>query len=196
MILEGIITTINPDSSVNIAPMGPIVDPEMKTLLLRPFQTSTTYANLKRLGESVFHVTDDVELLAHAAVGQLNQLPPLVPATAVNGQILAEACRWYALRVRSIDDRQPRTEIIADVVDEGRVRDFFGFNRAKHAVVEAAILATRVEILPIDEILAEFKRLAVPVEKTGGDAELRAFRFLDHYVRTAVRTVGEMDMTS
>ena len=34
-------------------------------------------------------------------------------------------------------------------------REFFGFNRAKHAVLEAAILATRVELLPADEILSE-----------------------------------------
>ena len=101
--------------------------------------------------------------------------------------ILADACRWYAFRVRSIDDRQPRTEIVADVVDHGRQRDFFGFNRAKHAVVEAAILATRVALLPRAEIEAEFDRLAIMVEKTGGPREHQAFAMLRNYVRTAPR---------
>lgn len=183
MILEGIVTTLNADGTANISPMGPRVDERFETLLLRPYQTSTTYANLKRSGEGVFHVVDDVLLLAQAAIDQLDPPPPTVRATAVAGVILTDACRWYAFRVRSIDDRQPRTEIVADVVDHGRQRDFFGFNRAKHAVLEAAILATRIALLPREEIEAELTRLAVLVEKTGGPQEQKAFALLQSYIR-------------
>lgn len=182
MILEGIITTTNEDGSANISPMGPVVDEAMRKFVMRPYQTSTTYRNLKRTGHAVFHVTDDVELLAHAAVGTPDPLPKLQPAQAVPGWIISDACRWYALRVRSLDDSQERTEIICDVVDQGRLRDFFGFNRAKHAVVEAAILATRVRFLDIRFILSEFERLEVLVEKTGGPAERRAFDYLKQVV--------------
>jgi hypothetical protein len=66
MILEGIVTTLGPDGVVNVAPMGPRVDPTMTRLLLRPFRTAHTYQNLKQHGEGVFHVTDDVLLLARA----------------------------------------------------------------------------------------------------------------------------------
>ena len=65
MILEGVVTTINADGSVNISPMGPKVDDAMRQFVLRPYQTSTTYQNLKRTGEGIFHITDDVELIAH-----------------------------------------------------------------------------------------------------------------------------------
>jgi len=182
-ILEGIVTTLNEDGSANISPMGPFVDEGMTRLLLRPYQTSTTYRNLKRSGEGVLHVTDDVELIARTAVGRLESPPKLLPAPHINGKILADACRWYEFRVVRIDDSQPRTEIEAKVVGQGRIRDFFGFNRAMHAVLEAAILATRIEWLPAEEILADFERLAVPVEKTAGDPERRAFAFLEQYVR-------------
>lgn len=182
MILEGIVTTLNDDGSVNISPMGPAVDAAMRRFVLKPYQTSRTYQNLKRTGQAIFHVTDDVELLAQAAVGQPNPLPRMIPATAVEGRILADACRWYAMRVASLDDRQERTEIVVDVVDCGTQREFFGFNRAKHAVVEAAILATRIAFLPADEIRREFDRLRVLVEKTGGPQEHRAFEFLTRYV--------------
>jgi hypothetical protein len=189
-LLEGIVTTLNADGSPNIAPMGPIVDANFERLLLRPFRTSVTYQNLKRSGEGVLHVTDDVELFAHAAVGRLEPLPQLQPATAVKGVILLDACRWYAFRVTSLDDRDERTTIVATVVDQGRLRDFFGFNRAKHAVIEAAILATRIGIVEADKISAEFARLAAPVEKTGGNEERRAFEFLRQYVHDALqRTV-------
>jgi uncharacterized protein len=189
LILEGIITTINADGTVNISPMGPRVDDAMRQLVLKPYQTSTTYRNLKRAGQAVFHVTDDVELIGRAAVGTPDPLPPMEPARAVEGQILSGACRWYALEVRSLDDRSERTEIVCDVVDSGRKRDFFGFNRGKHAVLEAAILATRTEFLPAEEILAQFDRLRVLVEKTGGPAEHRAFQFLHDFVHanTAAR---------
>jgi uncharacterized protein len=181
-LLEGIVTTINSDGTPNIAPMGPIVDADFSTVLLRPFRTSVTYQNLKRIEQGVLHVTDDVELLARAAVGRLERQPDLLPAAAVEGVILADACRWYAFRVESIDDRNERTSIVARVVDRGRLRDFFGFNRGKHAVLEAAILATRIGLLEAEHIRNELKRLAVPVEKTGGRQERRAFAFLEQYV--------------
>ena len=163
MILESIVTTRNADGSPNISPMGPMVDTEMQRIVLRPFQTSTTYGNLKRTGVGVLHVTDDVLLFAQAAVGTPDPLPPLatvgdlidaaargpVSESVRNAPVIADACRWYAFEVRSIDDAAERTTIHAEIVANGQIRDFFGFNRAKHAVIEAAILATRVAILPV-----------------------------------------------
>jgi hypothetical protein len=186
MILEGIVTTVAADAAVNIAPMGPRVEHAMERFLLRPFPTSQTYQNLKAHGEGVLHVTDDVLLLAKAAVGRLDPLPSLLPAAKVRGFVLADACRYYEFRVVSMDESEPRVRIDVETVYTGRLRDFFGFNRAKHAVVEAAILATRVAILPHEEITAEFKRLAVIVEKTGGSHEKEAFAFLERHIE-AVR---------
>jgi hypothetical protein len=188
MILEGIVTTRNRDRTVNISPMGPRVDAAMERLVLRPYQTSTTYQNLKRTGQGVLHVTDDVLLLAQAAVGQPEPPPAIMEAQAIDGAILADACRWYAFRVESLDDRNDRTEIVARVVDRGAIREFFGFNRAKHAVVEAAILATRTAFLPADEIRREFHRLALLVEKTGGPREHEAFAFLERCINQATTT--------
>ncbi|HEX5269317.1 MAG TPA: DUF447 domain-containing protein [Gemmataceae bacterium] len=182
MILEGIVTTVAPSGEVNVAPMGPRVDADMARLLLRPFPTSQTYRNLKAHGEGVLHVTDDVLLLARAALGPVEPAPAFLPATAVRGRVLAGACRYYEFRVRSVDDSEPRVRIEAEVVHAGRLRDFFGFNRAKHAVVEAAILATRTDFLPLDTIEAEYRRLAVLVDKTGGEQEREAFDFLRRHV--------------
>ncbi len=182
MILEGIVTTLSEEGAINISPMGPRVDESFSQLILRPYQTSTTYRNLKRHGEGIFHITDDVELLAHAAVGNPDPVPPLLPATTVRGSILRDACRWYAFRVTSLDDRSERTEIVCHVVDSGVYRQFFGFNRGKHAVLEAAILATRTAFLPAEEIRREYRKLQILVDKTGGPAEHRAFHFLEKYV--------------
>lgn len=182
MILEGIVTTLSASGTVNVAPMGPTVDETLEWLLLRPFQSSTTYRNLKQTRCGVFHVTDDVLLLAKAAIGRLEAIPETKPAVKIDGVVLKSACRWYEFQVVLLDDSEERTRIDARVVHVGRMRDFLGFNRARHAVLEAAILATRVHLISRADILAEFARLASPVEKTCGPREQEAFQLLWDYV--------------
>ncbi|MBM4094485.1 MAG: DUF447 family protein [Planctomycetes bacterium] len=182
MILEGVVTTLDPDGSVHVSCMGPTVEGAFERLVFRPFPASRTLENLRRTGQGVMHVTDDVELLARAAIGKLAQLPNLLPAPGINGFILSDACRWYAFRVTAIDDRLPRVSVSCRVVAAGCVREFFGFNRAKHAVLEAAILATRVDLVAMRRIRAEMRRLAPLVEKTGGPAEQRAFELIKQHL--------------
>lgn len=188
MILEGLVTTLSATGEVNIAPMGPKVDidaatGELRQFNLRPYRSAKTFANLMAHGEGVLHVTDDVLLLARSAVGLLDPQPDLVPAMRVRGWVLADTCRYYEFRVVARDDQSERARFEVEVVYTGRVRDFFGFNRAKHAVLEAAILATRTAFLPRAEIEAEYRKLAILVEKTGGPQEHAAFALLRQYVQ-------------
>jgi hypothetical protein len=182
MVLEGIVTTVGPGGEVNVAPMGPHLGQDfargLERFELRPFPTSHTCANLKAHGEGVLHVTDDVLLLARAALGPLQPLPPLEPARRVRGLALVDHCRRYEFRVVACDERAQRTRFEVEVVHWERGRDFFGLNRAKHAVVEAAILATRTAFLDLDEVEAEYGRLQVLVDKTGGPAEHEALALL------------------
>ena len=186
MILEGIVTTIGADGEVNVAPMGPQVDDlsagPWRHFVLRPFRTSRTYANLRGHGEGVLHVTDDVLLLARAALGHIDPPPPLMPASHVRGFVLADACRAYEFRITHVAADSDRAELRAEVVHEHRLRDFFGFNRGMFAVLEAAILATRIALLPIDHILSEYQRLSKLVDKTGGTREHQAFDLLLRHV--------------
>jgi uncharacterized protein len=193
VILEGIVTTLSRDDVLNVAPMGPEVDAGLKMdrFVLRPYRTSTTYANLKARGEGVLHVTDDVWLLARTAIGTALEPPPDTrPADVVAGAILVDSCRYYEFRVVELDDHADRTTIHVQTVAQGRHRDFFGFNRAKHAVVEAAILATRTSFLPLDELLLEFRKLEIPVQKTGGPSERAAFQLLYDHLREAAARRG------
>jgi hypothetical protein len=182
MILEGLVTSLSPDGSMHLAPMGPRVEPDMRRFLLRPFPTSQTYQNLRAHPEGVLHVTDDALLLARAAIGRVDQPPRHRRAEKVSGFILDEACRAYEFRVAALDDSLERMRMECEVVYVHRDCEFFGFNRAKHAVVEAAILATRVHLLRRDEILAEYAKFDVIVAKTGGEAERRAMDLLTAYV--------------
>ena len=178
MILEGLVTTTAADGRLHLAPMGPTVDAGMTHLLLRPFPSSTTFQNLVRHGEGVFHVTDDALLIAKACLGQAGE-PPSRPAERVKGYLLSESCRAYEFVVRSIDTTRERMHVAVDVVATHALREFVGFHRAKHAVVEAAIVATRFGMLPAADVEGEFERCRVIVAKTGGPAEREAMAFLD-----------------
>ena len=185
MILEAIITTTNDDGSMNVSPMGPLIDKDPTDgFELRPFDTSRTFANLQQRPFGVLHVTDDVMLFALAAIGQLEELPEARSAEKNDqGFILNNACRWYEFEAVFFDTTQPRKNIRCKTVASGRQRDFWGFNRAKSAVLEAAILATRVNFLPAGEIESQLPRLKTIVEKTGGQQEKDAFALLETFVK-------------
>jgi hypothetical protein len=185
MILEGLVTTHNPDGTVNIAPQGPIVTEEFSRLRFRPFPTSVTYANLRRTRCGVFHVIDDVLLLARTALDLEYELPRLRPAVVVPGHVLVDCCRWYEFDVERMDEEGERPIFDARVVHGERVRDCWGFNRAKHAVIEATIAASRLPLLGKEAVQAELARLRSPVEKTGGPAEREAFRLVEEFVGRA-----------
>lgn len=187
LVLESLVTTIAADGTVNVAPMGPLVDRQLQSFVLRPFQTSRTFENMRSGSPAVVHVTDDVELLAAAAIGAATAalIGPTTRCPQTGGVILQNACRWYALSVETFDDSQDRATITCGVAASGRLRDFFGLNRALHAVVEGAILATRVDFLPIADIQADLACLQPLIQKTGGAAETRAFQQICDYVAAA-----------
>lgn len=187
MILEGLVTSLSKLGEINLAPMGPILDPSMTSLILRPFQTSTTFQNLRERPTGVFHVTDDVLLIVKAALHRLEAIPETVPAERVDGRVLRDCCRWYEFEISELDAASERTRLTAKVVHVGHGRDFFGFNRAKHAVLEATILATRLHLIPEPEVRAQLQALASPVEKTAGPQERDAFALVLDVVETWYR---------
>jgi hypothetical protein len=183
MILEGLVTTCAAGGP-HLAAMGPEVAAQeclggaISRLVLKPFETSQTAANLARQPEGVFHLTDDVLLLARIVTGTLAVPPPCRPAEAVRGWVLEEMCRAYEFRIESADTSQERGRLEARVVRVHEGRPFIGFNRARHAVVEGAILVTRLHLLGADEVGRRLRELAVLVEKTGGPREHEAFGLL------------------
>lgn len=182
MILEGVITTRNMDGSVNIAPMGPVVDEDVTSIQLRPFPGSTTCVNLLQHRCGVFHVVDDVLLIAQGAIDEWHEAPETILAEKIEGFVLEGAARWYEFEVAEIDDSQERWSVKTRIVHQGRGKELFGFNRAKHAVIEASILATRLHLIPESEVRRQLSWLEPMVLKTGGDRELRAFAMLVSHI--------------
>lgn len=190
MIIESVVTTLNEDGSVNLAPMGPFVDTDWSEFELRPFENSSTLENLKRTRQGIVHITDDVELIVRAATHQLPELPEMEAGKQVDVPAIRDACRWFEFRVESITELIPRVSIRCRTVYEHRNRDFIGFNRAKNAVLEAAILATRLDFLPLAEVVEQYRRFETVIEKTGGVQERKAFELLKSLIKS-VQSVGQ-----
>ena len=184
MIVETIVTTVDPSGGVNCAPMG--VEWGDERLVLKPFLATTTYRNLQATRAAVVNLTDDARIFARAAIA--NPDCDTCPAARVTGRVLADACSWREVEVVSIAATEPRARIETRVVHRGLRREFVGFNRASHAVLEAAIYATRLHLLPRAFVRSELARLQVIVDKTAGPQELEAMRLLAAYIDAAPET--------
>ncbi|MEM0924446.1 MAG: DUF447 domain-containing protein [Planctomycetota bacterium] len=185
-------STVAPNGAVNIAPMGPVLShPEaMKDLkmdpgfTLRPFEGSTTCANLLASRRAVIHVTDDVLLFAKTAISSssersFDEVESLVYRINDGADAVLKDChRWFAVEVDRVGGEGPRFELNCRLVASEVMRPFFGFNRAKHAIIEAAILATRTHLLDAEQIATQLRLLRPMVEKTAGHDETEAFQIL------------------
>ncbi len=181
MILESIVTTVDDNGQVNLAPMGPRTNRSQTEFVLRPFTSSKTYRNLLQTRRAVIHVTDDVMLFAKAALNQIDPLAAaqyLQPCQDNRFWILKNCHRWFAVEVLEIHGQEPRIDMPCRVVNSGTPGTFFGFNRAKHAVIEAAILATRTHLLPAEQIRRQIDQLQPLIDKTAGPDEHEAFALL------------------
>ena len=179
MIIETIVTTVDGHGAVNVAPMG--VEWGDDVLVVKPFLDTTTFRNLRDTRVAVVNLTDDVRIFVRAALFNTNA--PTKPAVAVRGQVLQAACSWREVEVTSIDDTPPRSRIETRVVHRGTASEFLGFNRARHAVLEATILATRLHLIPHEEIRKQVEALAVLVDKTAGPREREGWTLVSEYVK-------------
>lgn len=182
LILESIVTTVDADGKVNIAPMGPVVSGDLTNphFTLRPFTSSRTYQNLTATNRGAIHVTDDVWLFARAAVGAIDDETAESLVRKIDGGwvTLKDCHRWFAIEIDSTSGDPPRIDMNCKVVRSAMVHPFFGFNRAKHAVIETAILATRTHILDAKDIADQIDMLRPLIDKTAGSDEHKAFDFL------------------
>ena len=181
-IVETVTTTINPDGTVNCAAMG--VEWGDEIIVIKPFRSTRTLRNLRARGAAVVNLTDDILLFTQAALGDPH--PPTRATATIDGAVLADACSWREVTVETIDASGPRARVTTHVVGRGVGREFLGFNRARHAVLEASIIASRAHLLPAGEVRGELERLQVLVDKTAGPREREAMELVRRDVRAAV----------
>jgi hypothetical protein len=179
MIRETIVTTVNRDGHVHIAPLGIIADGE--GWILAPFRPSTTLENLSAVPFAVANYTDDVRIFAGCLTGRHDW--PTTASNKVPVPRLEGALAHVELTVDRVSDDDQRPRFHCRVVHRGSHAPFEGFNRAQAAIIEAAILVSRLHLLPREKIESEIAYLQIAIGKTAGIAEQQAWGWLMEKIR-------------
>jgi len=174
MIQETLVTTSNLAGIPHIAPMGIEVDGDQ--IVIMPFKPSTTLDNILATGSAVINYSDDVRVFAGCLTGRRDW--PLLAAEQINGHYLADTLAHSELRLQRIEDDPLRPKLFCDTLHSVNHQAFRGFNRAQFAVLEAAILVSRLDRLSWDKIEAELAYLQIGIDKTAGDHEREAWGWL------------------
>ena len=187
MIKEVIVTTRSLAGEPHIAPMGATVIEG--GYLLQPFRPSRTLDNLATTRIGVVNFTDDVRIFAGCVVGRRMNVD-VRKASNIDCPRLSDALSHDEITVERVEDDPQRPKFFCRTFhSEGHTR-FEGLNRAKAAVLEAAVLVSRLSMLSDEKIDAEIAYLTIAVEKTAGPDELEAWGWMleaiaDHRAKRA-----------
>ena len=184
MINEVIVTTLNEDDSIHIVPLG--IKRHDDYFLLAPFKPSTTLANLERTKQAVLNMTDNVSIFAGCLTGHYHW--PTIPTEVVQGARLVAALSHIEVEVIRKEEDELRPVYYCRERNREIHAPFMGLNRAKAAVIEAAILLSRFHLLPKEKINKEMAYLQIAVDKTAGEDELRAWGWIKQRIKGELYT--------
>ncbi len=182
VIYETVVTTVSPQGVPHVAPMGVRYEgglengPSGGQVVLMPFKPSSTHDNIIATGQAVLNVLTDTRVFAGCVTGRRQW--PLVPADKVRGQRLAAALSHVELTLAERRDDAQRPVLRMARVHEATHAPFVGFNRAQAAVIEGAVLISRLHMLPPEKIDTEMSYLQMAIDKTASDAEREAWGWL------------------
>lgn len=174
MIHETIVTTLSAQGVAHVAPMGVRFDGSK--VIVMPFRPSATYDNIVATGCAVVNFTTDVRVFAGCVTGRRDW--PTLPASEVRSVRLSGALAHAELRLVAATDDPVRPVLTLERVAEASHAGFTGFNRAQAAVIEGAVLVSRLHLLPREQIETGVAWLRTAIDKTAGPGEQEAWRWL------------------
>jgi hypothetical protein len=174
MILETIITSVDEQGRAHVTPFG--IRMQDGLVVISPYKPSTTLDNILATKHAVLNLTDDVRVFA----GALTRRQPwtLLHTETVEGYRLADTLAHKELKLVKVEQDAMRPQLFLEVVYEAQHKPFQGFNRAQAAVIELAVLVSRLARLPMEKITQEMSYLTIAIEKTAGPRELEAWNWL------------------
>lgn len=172
---ETIVTTQSVEGQVHITPFG--IREQNGNILIAPFKPSTTLQNILDTKVAVVNLTDDVRIFAGALTKKLRC--EVMPAEKINGVRLVNTLAHLELELIDVIEDDQRPTLVMQVVNEVNHHPFRGFNRVQAAVIELAVLASRLHMLPKEKVMQEKDYLQIAIDKTAGEDELEAWQWLE-----------------
>ena len=178
MIYETIVTTVNTLGDVHTTPFG--IRMQDGLVVISPYKPSATLENILATENAVLSLTDDVRVFAGALTGR--KAWNLKATENVHGFRLEHTLAHKELKLVKVEDDELRPQLFLEVVYEAQHAPFQGFNRAQAAVIELAVLVSRLKRLPMEKIQQEMDYLRIAIDKTAGERELEAWTWLTEAV--------------
>jgi len=175
LIYECVVSTVNAEGQLHVAPMGVRYQPQGRVLLM-PFKPSTTLNNILATGHAALNVVTDTRVFAGCVTGRRQW--PAQPMAQAPGLRLACAQRHLELQLEQVSDDAQRPVLQLRSLHDETHQPFPGLNRAQAAVVEAAVLVSRLHLLPAAKVDAELAYLQIAIDKTASAAEHEAWGWL------------------
>jgi hypothetical protein len=173
-IVETIVTTMDAAGAIHIAPLGLIEEDD--GWAIAPFKPSRTLDNLRAHPAAVASHTDDVRVFAGCLTGRRDW--PTRPASHIKGAVLESAVSHWELEVARVEEDPQRPRFFCRLVHAEAHCPWGGFNRAQAAVIEAAVLVSRLNMLPREKIESEIAYLDIAIGKTAGPREREAWGWI------------------
>ena len=189
-IFETVVTTCSPEGIVHVAPMG--VRYVGEQVVLKPFRPSNTLDNVLATRSAVLNALTDVRVFAGCVTGR-RSWPTLPVDTGSDTAAVRLACAHshLLLRLADVEEDPQRPTLRLARLREATHSTFRGFNRAQAAVIEGAVLISRLHLLPPDKVDREMAYLQIAIDKTAGEPELEGWAWLQEAVaRHRSRAMG------
>ena len=174
MIFETIVITTDIAGNPHVTPFGVRYIDDL--IVFSPFIPSITLDNVLLTECASISLTDDVRVFAGAITGK--QAWQLKPTEQIAGFFLQDALAHQELKLVSVQQDNLRPVLHFKSVYQANHQPFKGYNRAQAAVIELAVLASRLHLLPLEKITTEMQYLQIAIDKTAGEHELQAWAWL------------------
>lgn len=178
MIYETIISSMDAQKNVHITPFG--IREEDGCVIISPYKPSTTLNNILATKVAVMNLTDDVRVFAGALTKKIQF--ELIPAEKIDGFRLKNTLAHKELKLKKVIEDAQRPQLFMEVVHQAQHHPFKGFNRAQAAVIELAVLTSRLHMLPKERVLQEKTYLQIAMDKTAGEFEWQAWAWLNEKI--------------
>lgn len=174
MIFETIIISVDQQGVPHVTPFG--VKHEADNIIISPFKPSKTLDNILSTRTATMNLTDDVRVFAGALTK--NDAWELLPTDKVTGYRLHGCLSHVELALIDVREDAQRPQLVMEKLNTEQHKGFSGFNRAQAAVIELAVLASRLHMLPANKVQSELEYLQIAIDKTAGERELEAWLWL------------------
>ena len=182
MIFETIISTTDKKGKVNFAPFG--IKKKSNFIYISPYIPSKTLENIEATNCAVINYTNNALFFVNCILGKKEFKKK--KCKYLSGFFLEDSISHDEVVVKEIQKNKIRPTFKCEIINSKNHNRFEGLNRAQFALIEACILATRINMIDNKILKKELDYLSKPIDKTGGRIEKELWLKLNKHIENEI----------